>query len=50
MRALRFDRFGDPQVLQVSKIADPVAGDGQAVVAVQAAMTTTSRTQLALPP
>jgi NADPH:quinone reductase-like Zn-dependent oxidoreductase len=37
MRALRFDRFGDPQVLHVAKAADPVAGDGQAVVAVRAA-------------
>jgi NADPH:quinone reductase len=37
MRALRFDRFGDPQVLQVAEIADPVADNGQAVIAVQAA-------------
>jgi NADPH2:quinone reductase len=37
MRALRFDRFGDPQVLDVADVADPVAGDGQAVVAVRAA-------------
>jgi NADPH:quinone reductase len=37
MRALRFDRFGDPHVLQVAEVADPVADDGQAVIAVQAA-------------
>jgi NADPH:quinone reductase-like Zn-dependent oxidoreductase len=37
MRALCFDHFGDPQVLHVAEIADPVAGDGQAVIAVQAA-------------
>jgi len=37
MRALRFDHFGDPHVLQVAEIADPVADNGQAVVAVKAA-------------
>ena len=37
MRALRFDHFGDPHVLQVAELADPVAGDGQAVIAVKAA-------------
>jgi NADPH:quinone reductase len=37
MRALRFDRFGDPHVLQVAEIADPVAENGQAVVAIEAA-------------
>jgi len=37
MRALRFDRFGDPQVLDVAEVADPVAGGGQVVIAVQAA-------------
>lgn len=37
MRALRFDHFGDPDVLQVPELADPVAGDGQAVIAVKAA-------------
>jgi NADPH:quinone reductase-like Zn-dependent oxidoreductase len=37
MRALRFDRFGDPRVLDVAEVVDPVAGDGQAVIAVQAA-------------
>jgi NADPH:quinone reductase len=37
MRALRFDHFGDPHVLHVAEIADPVAEDGQAVIAVKAA-------------
>ncbi len=37
MRALRFDRFGDPHVLQVADVADPVAENGQAVIAVKAA-------------
>jgi NADPH:quinone reductase len=37
MRALSFDRFGDPDVLHVADVADPVASDGQAVIAVQAA-------------
>ena len=37
MRALRFDRFGDPHVLQVAEVADPVADNGQAVIAVKAA-------------
>jgi NADPH:quinone reductase-like Zn-dependent oxidoreductase len=37
MRALRFDRFGDPQVLHVAEIADPVTDNGQAVIAVKAA-------------
>jgi NADPH:quinone reductase-like Zn-dependent oxidoreductase len=37
MRALHFDRFGDPHVLQVAEIADPVAENGQAVIAVKAA-------------
>lgn len=37
MRTLCFDRFGDPQVLQVAEIADPVASGDQAVIAVQAA-------------
>ncbi|HWD07154.1 MAG TPA: zinc-binding alcohol dehydrogenase family protein [Amycolatopsis sp.] len=37
MRALRFDRFGGPDVLQVTEMPDPVAGDGAAVVAVRAA-------------
>ncbi|AXI79793.1 quinone oxidoreductase family protein [Peterkaempfera bronchialis] len=37
MRALRFERFGGPEVLGVEEVADPVAGDGVAVVAVKAA-------------
>ncbi|MDT5098345.1 MAG: NADPH:quinone reductase [Mycobacterium sp.] len=37
MRALRFDRFGAPDVLHVADVVDPVASDGQAVIAVQAA-------------
>ncbi|MFD4609667.1 zinc-binding alcohol dehydrogenase family protein [Streptomyces sp. NPDC058440] len=37
MRALRFDRFGDPHVLGLAEVPDPVAGDGEAVVAVKAA-------------
>ncbi|MFE7608660.1 quinone oxidoreductase family protein [Streptomyces celluloflavus] len=36
MRALRFERFGGPEVLSVTEVADPVAGDGLAVVAVKA--------------
>jgi NADPH:quinone reductase len=36
MRALRFDRFGQPDVLRVAEVPDPVAGDGEAVVAVRA--------------
>ncbi|OKJ21950.1 MULTISPECIES: quinone oxidoreductase family protein [unclassified Streptomyces] len=37
MRALRFERFGGPEVLCVGEAADPVAGEGMAVVAVKAA-------------
>jgi NADPH2:quinone reductase len=37
MRALRFDRFGDPDVLQLVDMPDPVAGQGDAVIAVEAA-------------
>ncbi|MEV5084026.1 zinc-binding alcohol dehydrogenase family protein [Streptomyces sp. NPDC056159] len=37
MHALRFERFGGPEVLSVGEVADPVAGDGMAVVAVNAA-------------
>jgi NADPH:quinone reductase len=37
MRALRFDRFGDPRVLNLVDMPDPVARDDQAVVAVKAA-------------
>jgi NADPH:quinone reductase-like Zn-dependent oxidoreductase len=37
VRALRFDRFGNPQVLEVMDVPDPVAEDDWAVVAVKAA-------------
>ncbi|WP_445525888.1 quinone oxidoreductase family protein [Streptomyces cyslabdanicus] len=37
MRALRFERFGGPDVLYVGEVADPVVGDGMAVVSVRAA-------------
>ncbi|MEV6831279.1 zinc-binding alcohol dehydrogenase family protein [Amycolatopsis sp. NPDC051102] len=37
MRALRFDRFGGPDVLRVAEVPDPVATDGTAVVAVRSA-------------
>ena len=37
MRALRFDRFGDPDVLQPVDVPDPVAARGDAVIAVKAA-------------
>jgi NADPH:quinone reductase len=37
MRALRFEQFGDPDVLQVVEVGDPVAGEGLAVIAVHAA-------------
>jgi NADPH2:quinone reductase len=37
MRALRFDVFGAPSVLHLADVADPVAGDGFAVVRVTAA-------------
>ncbi|GLW07977.1 oxidoreductase [Microtetraspora sp. NBRC 13810] len=37
MRALRFERFGGPEVLSVGDVSDPVAAEGIAVVAVRAA-------------
>jgi NADPH2:quinone reductase len=37
MRALRFDHFGDPGVLQVTELVDPIVGDRQAVIAVNVA-------------
>src|SRR3569833_1013882 len=37
MRAVRVERFGGPEVLTVADVPDPVAGPGQAVVAVSAA-------------
>jgi NADPH:quinone reductase-like Zn-dependent oxidoreductase len=37
MRALSFDHFGDPRVLRVADIADPVTDNRDAVIAVKAA-------------
>lgn len=37
MRAIRVNRFGGPEVLEWTELADPVAGPGQAVVRVAAA-------------
>ena len=37
MRALRFDRFGDPHVLHLASVPDPVARQGDGVIAVKAA-------------
>ncbi|MEV6737154.1 zinc-binding alcohol dehydrogenase family protein [Streptomyces sp. NPDC051104] len=37
MRALRFDRFGGPDVLRTAELPDPIATEGTAVVAVRAA-------------
>ncbi|HYZ54680.1 MAG TPA: zinc-binding alcohol dehydrogenase family protein [Streptosporangiaceae bacterium] len=37
MRALRFDRFGDPHVLHLASLPDPAAQPGEAVIAVKAA-------------
>jgi len=37
MRALRFDRFGDPGVLHVAEMPDPVATAQEAVIRVEAA-------------
>ena len=36
-RAVRFDRYGDVDVLNVVDVPDPVAGDGEVVVRVKAA-------------
>jgi hypothetical protein len=36
-RALRFDQFGDPTVLRVTDLPDPVASAHEAVVRVEAA-------------
>jgi NADPH:quinone reductase len=35
MHALRFDHFGNPGVLQVAELGDPVAASGEAVIAVK---------------
>jgi NADPH:quinone reductase len=37
VRALRFDRFGEPDMLYLADVPDPVATDGWAVIAVKAA-------------
>jgi NADPH:quinone reductase-like Zn-dependent oxidoreductase len=37
MRAVRFDAYGGPDVLDVREVDDPVAGPGQVLVAVRAA-------------
>ena len=37
MRALRFDHFGEPAVLQVTDMPDPVATPQEAVIRVKAA-------------
>jgi NADPH:quinone reductase len=37
MRALRFDCFGDPHILHLASLPDPVAQQGDAVIAVKAA-------------
>jgi NADPH:quinone reductase-like Zn-dependent oxidoreductase len=37
MRALRFDQFGDPSILRLAEVADPVAAGGFAVVRITAA-------------
>ncbi|MFC9231213.1 zinc-binding alcohol dehydrogenase family protein [Streptomyces decoyicus] len=37
MRAMRFERFGDPEVLAEAEVPDPVAGPGETLVEVEAA-------------
>jgi NADPH:quinone reductase-like Zn-dependent oxidoreductase len=37
MKAVRFDHYGDVDVLEVLEVPDPVAGDGQVLVRVKAA-------------
>ncbi|MEZ0054275.1 NADPH2:quinone reductase [Mycobacterium sp. MAA66] len=37
MRALRFDQFGDPTVLDVVEVPDPAASPGEAIIRVKAA-------------
>jgi NADPH:quinone reductase-like Zn-dependent oxidoreductase len=37
MKAVRFDEYGGPEVLEVRDVADPVPGPGEALVAVRAA-------------
>jgi NADPH:quinone reductase len=36
MRALRFDHFGNPDVLRVAELGDPIAANDEAVIAVKA--------------
>ncbi|MFG2532346.1 zinc-binding alcohol dehydrogenase family protein [Streptomyces sp. NPDC048516] len=37
MRAMQFERFGDPEVLTEAEVPDPVAGSGETLVEVEAA-------------
>ncbi|MGW9170947.1 quinone oxidoreductase family protein [Streptomyces decoyicus] len=37
MRAMQFERFGDPEVLAEAEVPDPVAGQGESLVEVEAA-------------
>src|ERR1041385_7472838 len=37
MKAVRFDRFGGPEVLEIVELSDPHAGPGQVRIAVRAA-------------
>jgi NADPH:quinone reductase-like Zn-dependent oxidoreductase len=37
MKAVRFDRYGGPEVLEVVEVPDPVPGDGEVLVRVKAA-------------
>ncbi|MFF8968884.1 hypothetical protein [Streptomyces sp. NPDC014995] len=37
MRAMRFGRFGGPEVLEEADVSDPLAGPGETLVQVEAA-------------
>ena len=37
MKAIRYERYGNPEVLEMRSVDEPVAGEGQAVVRVRAA-------------
>jgi hypothetical protein len=37
MKAVRFDEYGEVDVLEVREVADPIAGPGEVPVAVRAA-------------
>lgn len=37
MRAVRIERFGGPEVLEVAHVPDPVRGDGEVLLEVDAA-------------